>query len=181
MADLQLCGALCWEMQTTATKLVPNKGFYYKLVICFLEMVCFPSTGDVHVGMVDRGGQLEVEVNQARGLIPKPGSRNIPSTHCSDIVQKLHWLWPPCTSFTIFLCVCLCVCCFCSDICQGVCPGEWSVLGQEENQSSEEESGPHLPAGSVVWWESSGQGPTGKGHPAFRYCLISLSSVYICK
>lgn len=37
-----------------------------------------------------------------------------------------------------------------SDVREGVCPGEWCVLGQEENQSSEEESGPHLPAGFVV-------------------------------
>lgn len=47
----------------------------------------FPSTGDVHIGTVDRGGQLEVEVNQARGLIPKPGSKNIPGmgiAHSSD-------------------------------------------------------------------------------------------------
>lgn len=49
--------------------------------------VVFPSTGDVHVGMVDRGGQLEVEVNQARGLTPKPGSKNIPGT-----VYGLHLL-----------------------------------------------------------------------------------------
>ncbi|MGH0169393.1 UNVERIFIED_CONTAM: hypothetical protein FKN15_057016 [Acipenser sinensis] len=34
--------------------------------------------GDVHVGMVDRNGQLEVEVIQARGLTPKPGSKSIP-------------------------------------------------------------------------------------------------------
>lgn len=34
--------------------------------------------GDVHVGVVDREGQLEVEINQARGLTPKPGSKNIP-------------------------------------------------------------------------------------------------------
>lgn len=40
----------------------------------------YSTTGDVHVGMVDRGGQLEVEVNQARGLTPKPGSKNIPGT-----------------------------------------------------------------------------------------------------
>lgn len=40
----------------------------------------FSSSGDVHVGMVDRGGQLEVEVSQARGLTPKPGTRNIPGT-----------------------------------------------------------------------------------------------------
>lgn len=40
--------------------------------------VFFAATGDVHIGIVDRGGQLEVEVNQARGLTPKPGSKNIP-------------------------------------------------------------------------------------------------------
>lgn len=45
-----------------------------------LKLFCCSSAGDVHVGMVDRGGQLEVEVNQARGLIPKPGSRNVPGT-----------------------------------------------------------------------------------------------------
>lgn len=43
-------------------------------------IVFITSTGDVHVGMVDRGGQLEVEVNQARGLTAKPGSKNIPGT-----------------------------------------------------------------------------------------------------
>lgn len=49
----------------------------------------------------------------------------------------------------------------CSNVREGVCAGEWSVFGQEENQSSKEEPGPHLPAGSVVWWESSGQSSTG--------------------
>lgn len=43
-----------------------------------LLLFYFPSPGDVHIGIVDRGGQLEVEVNQARGLTPKPGSKNIP-------------------------------------------------------------------------------------------------------
>jgi len=38
----------------------------------------FPCPGDVHVGMADRSGQLEVEVIQARGLIPKMGSKCIP-------------------------------------------------------------------------------------------------------
>ncbi|KFR10367.1 Regulating synaptic membrane exocytosis protein 3, partial [Opisthocomus hoazin] len=37
--------------------------------------------GDVHVGMADRNGQLEVEVIQARGLIPKMGSKAIPATY----------------------------------------------------------------------------------------------------
>lgn len=38
--------------------------------------------------MVDRGGQLEVEVNQARGLIPKPGSKNIPATYVKVYVLE---------------------------------------------------------------------------------------------
>lgn len=125
-------------------------------------MVCFFSTtGDVHVGMVDRGGQLEVEVNQARGLTPKPGSKNIPGT--------LNWHQPTALKASFVpICMpryyfhCVVFCCFvCSNIREGVCAWEWSVFGQEENQSSKEESGPHLPAGSVVWRESSGQSPTG--------------------
>ncbi|KFP50758.1 Regulating synaptic membrane exocytosis protein 3, partial [Cathartes aura] len=40
-----------------------------------------PAGGDVHVGMADRNGQLEVEVIQARGLIPKMGSKSIPATY----------------------------------------------------------------------------------------------------
>lgn len=39
--------------------------------------------------MVDRGGQLEVEVNQARGLIPKPGCKNIPGTDFSCLLKLL--------------------------------------------------------------------------------------------
>ncbi|RLV64085.1 hypothetical protein DV515_00017603, partial [Chloebia gouldiae] len=42
-----------------------------------------PLAGDVHVGMADRNGQLEVDVIQARGLIPKMGSKCIPG----------RWLW----------------------------------------------------------------------------------------
>lgn len=42
-----------------------------------------PLPGDVHVGMADRNGQLEVDVIQARGLIPKLGSKCIPG----------RWLW----------------------------------------------------------------------------------------
>ncbi|CAB1320334.1 unnamed protein product [Coregonus sp. 'balchen'] len=43
--------------------------------------------GDIHVGMVDRG-QLEVEVNRARGLTPKPGSKNIPATYVKVYVLE---------------------------------------------------------------------------------------------
>ncbi|MGH0173953.1 UNVERIFIED_CONTAM: hypothetical protein FKN15_067140 [Acipenser sinensis] len=44
--------------------------------------------GDVHVGMVDRNGQLEVEVNQARGLTPKPGSKSIPAAYVKVYVLE---------------------------------------------------------------------------------------------
>uniref|UniRef100_A0A8C6TP12 Regulating synaptic membrane exocytosis 3 n=1 Tax=Neogobius melanostomus TaxID=47308 RepID=A0A8C6TP12_9GOBI len=40
-----------------------------------------PWVRDVYVGMVDRGGQLEVEVTQARSLTPKQGSKNLPATY----------------------------------------------------------------------------------------------------
>ncbi|PIO34812.1 hypothetical protein AB205_0147390 [Aquarana catesbeiana] len=41
--------------------------------------ICVP--GDVNIGMMDRNGQLEVEVIQARGLTPKPGSKSIPAPY----------------------------------------------------------------------------------------------------
>lgn len=34
--------------------------------------------GDVHIAIMDRSGQLEVEVIEARGLTPKPGSKSLP-------------------------------------------------------------------------------------------------------
>ncbi|XP_042151009.1 regulating synaptic membrane exocytosis protein 3 [Oncorhynchus tshawytscha] len=52
------------------------------------QTLATPSMGDVHVGMVDRGGQLEVEINQARGLTPKPGSKNIPATYVKVYVLE---------------------------------------------------------------------------------------------
>ncbi|XP_055733395.1 regulating synaptic membrane exocytosis protein 3-like [Salvelinus fontinalis] len=52
------------------------------------QTLATPSMGDVHVGMVDRGGQIEVEINQARGLTPKPGSKNIPATYVKVYVLE---------------------------------------------------------------------------------------------
>ncbi|XP_004074069.1 regulating synaptic membrane exocytosis protein 3 [Oryzias latipes] len=52
------------------------------------QTLATPSMGDVHVAMVDRGGQLEVEVSQARGLTPKPGTRNIPATYVKVYVLE---------------------------------------------------------------------------------------------
>lgn len=38
----------------------------------------FSLAGDVHIAIIDRSGQLEVEVIEARGLTPKPGSKSLP-------------------------------------------------------------------------------------------------------
>lgn len=38
--------------------------------------VCF--LGDIQVGMMDKKGQLEVEIIRARGLVVKPGSKTLP-------------------------------------------------------------------------------------------------------
>ncbi|XP_042295481.1 regulating synaptic membrane exocytosis protein 3 isoform X1 [Sceloporus undulatus] len=45
------------------------------------QTLATPPMGDVHIGMVDRNGQLEVEVIEARGLTPKLGSKTIPATY----------------------------------------------------------------------------------------------------
>lgn len=36
------------------------------------------ASGDVQIGLMDKKGQLEVEVIRARGLTPKPGSKSLP-------------------------------------------------------------------------------------------------------
>ncbi|XP_018432258.1 PREDICTED: regulating synaptic membrane exocytosis protein 3 [Nanorana parkeri] len=45
------------------------------------QTLATPPMGDVNVGMMDRNGQLEVDVIQARGLTPKPGSKSIPAPY----------------------------------------------------------------------------------------------------
>ncbi|XP_033013551.1 regulating synaptic membrane exocytosis protein 3 isoform X2 [Lacerta agilis] len=45
------------------------------------QTLATPPMGDVHLGMIDRNGQLEVEVIEARGLSPKLGSKSIPATY----------------------------------------------------------------------------------------------------
>ena len=37
-----------------------------------------PPPGDIQIGMMDKKGQLEVEVIRARGLVQKPGSKSLP-------------------------------------------------------------------------------------------------------
>ncbi|XP_058573875.1 regulating synaptic membrane exocytosis protein 3 isoform X2 [Neofelis nebulosa] len=45
------------------------------------QTLATPPMGDVHVAIMDRSGQLEVEVIEARGLTPKPGSKSLPATY----------------------------------------------------------------------------------------------------
>lgn len=52
------------------------------------------SAGDVEIGLMERNGQLEVEIIQARGLIMKPGSKGPPGDSSShrglSLIQRLH-------------------------------------------------------------------------------------------
>ncbi|XP_040830378.1 regulating synaptic membrane exocytosis protein 3 [Ochotona curzoniae] len=45
------------------------------------QTLATPPMGDVHIAITDRSGQLEVEVIEARGLTPKPGSKSLPATY----------------------------------------------------------------------------------------------------
>eukprot|EP00062_Callorhinchus_milii_P018416 gi/632971870/ref/XP_007902382.1/ PREDICTED: regulating synaptic membrane exocytosis protein 1 isoform X2 [Callorhinchus milii] len=45
------------------------------------QTLATPAMGDIQIGMVDRKGQLEVEVIRARGLTQKPGSKSLPAPY----------------------------------------------------------------------------------------------------
>ncbi|KAL6487116.1 hypothetical protein MHYP_G00037420 [Metynnis hypsauchen] len=45
------------------------------------QTLATPSMGDVQIGLMDKKGQLEVEVIRARGLTPKPGSKSLPAPY----------------------------------------------------------------------------------------------------
>lgn len=53
-------------------------------------------SGDVQIGLMDKKGQLEVEVIRARGLTAKPGSKSLPGksvliVFLSVLVQRSAW------------------------------------------------------------------------------------------
>lgn len=152
-------------------------------MVLFAETVTYPPVvlwrvGDVHVGMVDRGGQLEVEVIQARGLTPKPGSKCIQGktpqsptvliiagslsviSQCIIDQSVLSFAPmtsgpPPPTTHIPHLLSCS------SFICEGVRAGKRRLSGQEENQGGEEVLGPGVPAGAALRREPAGPGPAG--------------------
>uniref|UniRef100_A0A8B9L609 Regulating synaptic membrane exocytosis 1a n=1 Tax=Astyanax mexicanus TaxID=7994 RepID=A0A8B9L609_ASTMX len=45
------------------------------------QTLATPSMGDVQIGLINKKGQLEVEVIRARGLTPKPGSKSLPAPY----------------------------------------------------------------------------------------------------
>ncbi|XP_039592773.1 regulating synaptic membrane exocytosis protein 2 isoform X47 [Polypterus senegalus] len=45
------------------------------------QTLATPSMGDIQIGMMDKKGQLEVEVIRARGLVGKPGSKALPAPY----------------------------------------------------------------------------------------------------
>ncbi|XP_059838301.1 regulating synaptic membrane exocytosis protein 1-like isoform X12 [Hypanus sabinus] len=45
------------------------------------QTLATPAMGDIQIGMLDRKGQLEVEVIRARGLSQKPGSKSLPAPY----------------------------------------------------------------------------------------------------
>ncbi|XP_069030891.1 regulating synaptic membrane exocytosis protein 1 isoform X9 [Embiotoca jacksoni] len=45
------------------------------------QTLATPAIGDVQIGLMDKKGQLEVEVIRARGLTPKPGSKSLPAPY----------------------------------------------------------------------------------------------------
>ncbi|XP_051881355.1 regulating synaptic membrane exocytosis protein 1-like isoform X13 [Pristis pectinata] len=45
------------------------------------QTLATPAMGDIQIGMLDRKGQMEVEVIRARGLSQKPGSKSLPAPY----------------------------------------------------------------------------------------------------
>ncbi|XP_018414517.1 PREDICTED: regulating synaptic membrane exocytosis protein 2 [Nanorana parkeri] len=45
------------------------------------QTLATPSMGDLQIGMMDKKGQLEVEIIRARGLVVKPGSKTLPAPY----------------------------------------------------------------------------------------------------
>lgn len=56
---------------------------------CCIKPIIFSllcvSPGDIQIGMMEKKGQLEVEVIRARGLVQKPGSKSLPGENLNDL------------------------------------------------------------------------------------------------
>uniref|UniRef100_A0A8B9N3V1 Regulating synaptic membrane exocytosis 3 n=1 Tax=Accipiter nisus TaxID=211598 RepID=A0A8B9N3V1_9AVES len=131
------------------------------------QTLATPPMGDVHVGMADRNGQLEVEVIQARGLIPKMGSKSIPGRWLGGgsglgteggAMEKGAVLGPsqdpaPNHRFSPVF--------HRSHLRESLPVGERRLPRQEEDQGGEENLRPVVPAASALRGEPPGQSPAG--------------------
>ncbi|KAG8133862.1 hypothetical protein E2320_011604, partial [Naja naja] len=52
------------------------------------QTLATPAMGDIQVGMMDKKGQLEVEIIRARGLVVKPGSKTLPGKRSMLVSQN---------------------------------------------------------------------------------------------
>lgn len=92
---VHLAAASSFSSAVTVNALFP---FCIKPII-FLTFLCFP--GDIQIGMMEKKGQLEVEVIRARGLVQKPGSKSLPGENLTDLeIQKSNWSLPPSQDIT---------------------------------------------------------------------------------
>lgn len=120
------------------------------------------ASGDVQIGLMDKKGQLEVEVIRARGLTPKPGSKSLPGKRV-----LICFLFSECVSerpswnllqhhteccFMLFygLIDLMMVFAVHSSICQGLLAGQWSMQSQKENQDCTKNTRPIVSAVTAV-------------------------------
>ncbi|KAM9818848.1 regulating synaptic membrane exocytosis protein 1 isoform 22-T24 [Syngnathus typhle] len=52
------------------------------------QTLATPAIGDIQIGMMEKKGQLEVEVIRARGLVQKPGSKSLPAPYVKVYLLK---------------------------------------------------------------------------------------------
>lgn len=71
--------------------------FSVHFTIIFLITCVFACAGDIQIGLMDKKGQLEVEVIRARGLTPKPGSKSLPGKH----IHSTHFLFSTTASVSL--------------------------------------------------------------------------------
>lgn len=87
MIDLIVPGSECYLCIKSALLSVVDVGV--ELFVFLFFVLCF--LGDIQIGMMEKKGQLEVEVIRARGLVQKPGSKSLPG-------KSPTWLKPPQTN-----------------------------------------------------------------------------------
>lgn len=84
----------CRQKCSTHDRRSSSKRRRSELPLCVLSLCA----GDVQIGLMDKKGQLEVEVIRARGLTSKPGSKSLPGglDIARPAAEKLCHCWRGC-------------------------------------------------------------------------------------